>query len=503
MENIVERMISIDFEDISNLKINYFEKIGLIVNYQDYKYEFIIHLVDNDDDIVVLGSSFSNKKQNILFKGKAAFARHSWYNSIEHNVIYYNDPTKYDFLELGGGWGIGTTKTWHLENIAKIVKKLADYIGNKKKLDIEEYTNLYFYGSSMGGFMSIMLSILIPNSTSIADSPQFNIITWWYWRHLKKYIFEGLSNQEILKYSHRLKVIDLIHDQKVIPNTHIIMDTTDDRDWRTQFRDFLTEINSLPYYYNPNDNKINIRFDGKHMGHRMLSKPETLRLIDDVIKQEKQRRHFKPIKIQMIDEFNKRISDLYRKYDTKNISFETFVKEKNIYFRKWSLARVDVKNIGEESNSLELISKDSRSKVLFPEFLDDEEGNGCTISSAHDINVVLKAKNKGTLRFKFKGPNYKDENNVRLPVPVCFKEFEINNELEFSKNFFVWHDKSYVYEKELFDEDILHIKFKFDTLNSYFPELREYVYAMDDYEQLEDKYKIYLEYINKIRNNCY
>ena len=56
------------------------------------------------------------------FKNRPYFERQSWVTDLKHNVLFYNDPTLYDFEEIDGGWGIGTPKNWHLENISRIIK---------------------------------------------------------------------------------------------------------------------------------------------------------------------------------------------------------------------------------------------------------------------------------------------------------------------------------------------------------------------------------------------
>ena len=43
------------------------------------------------------------------------------FDNVSKNVIYYLDPTKEHYTGLNYGFGIGTWKTWHLNNIAKII----------------------------------------------------------------------------------------------------------------------------------------------------------------------------------------------------------------------------------------------------------------------------------------------------------------------------------------------------------------------------------------------
>ena len=187
------------FNDGFDLHFNYYEKVGLTVYKDDSKYEFIIFLIEDCDNILILGPGFlTDEKQKKLFD-KPIFDRHTWVDDFEQNLIFYNDPTRYDFKELKGGWGIGNERVWHLSNIAEIIKILSNKITPYKSLDIIPHTNLFFYGSSMGGYMSIVLSILIRNSTSIADIPQFNLFNWIYWNKLRENCFNGFPDDYIFE----------------------------------------------------------------------------------------------------------------------------------------------------------------------------------------------------------------------------------------------------------------------------------------------------------------
>lgn len=93
------------------------------------------------------------------------FSRLNW-DFVDYSIIYYNDPTIYLNDEIKGGWGIGNAENWYLKNISQILKEIC------VNLKIE-FSNLYLFGSSMGGFMSLMLGTMIKDSKVIADIPQF------------------------------------------------------------------------------------------------------------------------------------------------------------------------------------------------------------------------------------------------------------------------------------------------------------------------------------------
>lgn len=498
MKDIVDKLVSIDFDEINNIELSLFEKTGIIINYKNCKYEFIIHLVDFDNNMVILGSSFLSPQAKIKFKDRPYFERQSWVKDIKHNVLFYNDPTLYDFEEANGGWGIGTPENWHLENISEIIKKLADKIFDYNEMTIPQYGNLFFYGGSMGGFMSIALSVLIKNSTSIADAPQFNLFNWWYWDSLKNVCFNGLSDEEIMQYSYKLDIIDLINMKKVIPNSYIILDCTDQRDWDTQIRYFLNKLDDLPYYYNSQDNNINLHFVGKCIKHNMLSKNETLNFIDEIIMLQNSKLHFNPIKSEMLIDFKKEVEKIYSLYDTNRIQFSEFNRLINNYLNKWEECRVDIKNIGNENNSIKLLGKDRNVSIEFPNWFSNEEGKGCVISSAKHLNLKIKCVNEGNLNIAFRGHDYRNYDQKRTPVHICYNNFKINNKLIFSKDFFQWHNRPYIFTQKCENNEIIDIKIKFETIGDYFPKLNELIYALNENEEtLKKNYAALIDYINE------
>ncbi|MDX1751276.1 MAG: hypothetical protein R3271_13250 [Methylophaga sp.] len=81
------------------------------------------------------------------------------------NVLYLADPYQNEeaYSEPGGSWYINSEGKSCLSNIASAINELCARFGYKKVL---------FYGSSMGGYSSIILSLLTSNSIAIAECPQ-------------------------------------------------------------------------------------------------------------------------------------------------------------------------------------------------------------------------------------------------------------------------------------------------------------------------------------------
>ena len=278
MEELVDKIISCNIEDIDKLNIPVNELFGLIIISNDVQYKFILNIKSNSDKLLVLGSSSIPVRIKEKFDNRPYFNRVSW--KFNQSTLFYDDPTRtIGGVDIVAGWGIGTPKKWYLKEIALIVKKIANILYAYDKNNL--YKNIIFYGSSMGGFMSLQLSILVKNSHAIAEIPQLNLMDWSYWHVLKSQLFPQFTNDEIKdKFMHRLSFFDLIIKENYIPNAFLVLDCTDERDFNTQFKKFLVNLDKLPYECN--ENKIKIRIDGKNEGHKQLGYYEVYDLIENI-----------------------------------------------------------------------------------------------------------------------------------------------------------------------------------------------------------------------------
>ena len=269
MDALVDKIIECKIEDIPFDEIPINERFGLIVYKNNVKYEFLIHLKSDSKNLVCFGSGALNGSDLKRFEQKPRFNRQSW--KINESTLFYNDPTRYLNNSMLGGWGIGTTDDWYLENIKEIILKIKEFYEIKNE-------NILFYGSSLGGFTSMLLGTLVKDSKVLADVPQLTFENAKYFQHIKHIVFPDLSDEEIKNnYNYRLNVLDLIKKEKYIPNAYIIFDAGE-IDIKEHYTHFFAELNKITECNNSNRMKIIINPINEH---KFMSMEETL----DVIQQ--------------------------------------------------------------------------------------------------------------------------------------------------------------------------------------------------------------------------
>lgn len=272
--------IKTSFDDLENAlsKIEFNKTIELIITYKKYNFRFLLNLLPKEisDKIICFGSGALREDliNELSFKEQLEYVKYSCYdrNSWETNTsrIWYNDETRNLSTKnniLPGGWLIGTNDNWYLKDVKEILEKIFNFFNFNNR-------NILFYGSSMGGFTSIMLSILFKNTKCIADVPQLNLLSYSPFNNdnlksgktIKTFLFNNLNDKEIKeKYEYRLNVIKLMEKENYIPPI-IINETLSYHD-NIQIKQFFDDLKNAKLYENlENTNliRINIIQTPKH-----------------------------------------------------------------------------------------------------------------------------------------------------------------------------------------------------------------------------------------------
>lgn len=178
------------------------------------------------------------------------------------------------------------------------------------------------------------------------------------------------------------------------------------------------------------------------------------------------------IKYDTISEEVKRIND--------KINSETYGKYAE-FLRKFNECRIDVKNIGGSDNRIEIVDcDDSLCDVSNPVWLRDNTGEGSVIYSVKDsLNISFRCVKDGTLMLSFKGIDYRDKLDKRIPVFIDFTEIIVDGETLVRGSRVSWHDNPVEYYKDVKDGQIVNIQLKWLPLN-YNSDIR----LLSDYEKV-------------------
>jgi hypothetical protein len=256
---------SITYVELNHLSFSY-EPFILSVEKEGVNYEFFIRIKEDVKNLLVFGSGAYNPEK----MKPPIFQRHTWIDMLEESMILYNDPTLY-LGPMSLGWGHGTTKSFYLEEIADILQLIMNRINVAAEDTI-------FYGSSGGGFMSMILAGFIKGSTALVNNPQ-TIVTNYYQSHVNRLLetaHPGISREEVLeRFKTRLNVIEFFKKINYVPNILYLQNIACDHDMQKHVTPFISELKDLANILGSHPIKFEFYCD-KEKGHNPLDLEETL-----------------------------------------------------------------------------------------------------------------------------------------------------------------------------------------------------------------------------------
>lgn len=254
------RNINISYEQLEGIYFNMEEPFLLSVEWQGINYEFIIRMKLQSKKLIILGSGASEKQSPPIFQ------RYTWIKDFEESVIFYNDPTLY-LGEISLGWGQGTIERYYLKDIAIILEKIIRKINILKE-------NVLLYGSSGGGFMSLILAGYLRGTFALVNNPQ-TILTNWYTTPITQVFqlsYPNLSIQEIKDtFAERINVIAFYNKIGYVPPIYYLQNIAADFDMKNHLEPFITGLQELERIDAVNKVKLDLYFD-KQLGHIPLEK---------------------------------------------------------------------------------------------------------------------------------------------------------------------------------------------------------------------------------------
>lgn len=279
MERVIKlldqyKKINISYEELWQMDFQTTEPFILKVDWDKVTYEFLIRIKPGASNTIVFGSGAGGFQEQPI--GPPVFHRHSWMEEFEDTVIYYNDPTLY-LGKLSLGWGQGEVDRFYLQDIANILEILF----TKLKIDSK---NVLFYGSSGGGFMSLILAGFVKGSTVLINNPQTNLLKWIPVpiNLVFDLSYPGLSREEVEeKFGERINVVKFFNHIKYVPNIYFLQNFACEFDVQNHLIPFISELEQLDKDTEVNQIVIDLYFD-KKAGHAAVGKSETIEYVKKV-----------------------------------------------------------------------------------------------------------------------------------------------------------------------------------------------------------------------------
>ncbi|WP_193085133.1 hypothetical protein [Halomonas sp. 3F2F] len=173
---------------------NDFSLISGVFKDGEYEIKFSYHPGVTSEKLIVFFPGAYDRT-----KGTVQYQRHSWVVDYVENshCLVVDDPTINENNDLKIGWFQGWPGIDLFDGLRKLVLSICDEIGVDEK-------NIVFFGSSAGGFVSLKMTELFTDSTSIAINPQI---------YLNRFYKSGY--EAMMDYSYKTRKLDARISSKI------------------------------------------------------------------------------------------------------------------------------------------------------------------------------------------------------------------------------------------------------------------------------------------------
>lgn len=231
-------------------------------------YEYLINRRSDNDKLIV----FNN---GAIAEGNVSvpvFQRHSWANILKTSSVFCMDPTLYlnSFLQIG--WGIGKNDNYYLENSSLILKKIISKMG----ICLE---NTAIYGTSAGGYLSIIMGIYLKGAKVVADNAQLDVRNWIFKEALDSVVTFAFDNiGAALNYKERFSVVDAFEKNQYVPKIYMHVNLCSMADNSTQLIPFLKNAENMRGIKEYNDIEVILHFE-PDKGHNGISMDDAIHFL--------------------------------------------------------------------------------------------------------------------------------------------------------------------------------------------------------------------------------
>lgn len=206
-------MQSIEQNYLDNFEWVISEEVTTRIDIENFQYHLNYKIIPNQPLFILLNGAINRD-----VKAPPCFQRSNWAKELNLSYISINDPLTL-ISDVSLAWYLGTENHNVIEKISMIIESA--------HLNIKfTYSNLYFYGSSGGGFAAIKLAALFQGTTAIVLNPQINIFDYRN-DDIRKFFSVYFENEEakdieILKAGYynnpKFSIIEFLKQQAHVPN---------------------------------------------------------------------------------------------------------------------------------------------------------------------------------------------------------------------------------------------------------------------------------------------
>lgn len=263
---------TIKYCDLNNISIKNDTMYVLRVLKDNVPYEYLINRKSNSDKLIVFNNgAIAGGNVNV-----PVFQRHSWANQIKTSSVFCMDPTIYidDYLQIG--WGVGKNENYYLENSSLILKTIIE----KMNISLD---NTVIYGTSAGGYLSIIMGIYLKGAKVVADNAQLDTTRWIFKEALDSVItfcFDNVSDS--LKYKERFSIIEAFKKSGYVPKIYLHVNLCSVADNSTQLVPFLCSMEESNDILGYNDIEVILHYE-KEKGHNGLNFNDAIKFLYKVL----------------------------------------------------------------------------------------------------------------------------------------------------------------------------------------------------------------------------
>jgi acetyl esterase/lipase len=186
------------------------------------------------------------------------------------------DPTLYlnPFLQIG--WGVGKNENYYLKHSSEILGKII------KKMGIQP-ENTVIYGTSAGGYLSIMTGIYLKGVQVVADNAQLDVRDWMYQDAVDAvldFCFDHVS--DALKYPERFSVVQAFETYGYVPKLYLHVNLCSVADNSTQLVPFLQAAEKMKGIKDYHSVKIYLHYEPTK-GHDGMGMEEALDFLYSIL----------------------------------------------------------------------------------------------------------------------------------------------------------------------------------------------------------------------------